>query len=70
MKVQQLIDLLAKMPPNAPVVLSGSDHSYYEVSHATKAKADHNPKHDVLGEHGGKDHVAPGDKVINVVVIS
>lgn len=72
MKVSDLKALIDKLPPDAPVVMPGHDHTYHDVFAVAVAQAQVPPKPNLLRpyeEYHGPDSLKAGYSVINVLVI-
>ena len=67
MTVRQMIAHLSAISPDAEVVLSGSDHSYYRVTRVGSCKAETDSNGDYLGEPARS---VREDRLVDVAVIS
>jgi hypothetical protein len=68
MKIADLKKLIAELPDEMEVVVSGSDHSYFPVGNSTSVtKAETYPHNRHLSQYYGEDHKShPNNKVIEV----
>ena len=68
MTAQELIAKLQKVPPGTPVVLSGSDHTYYPVSVAVESKAEDDDG-ELSEYYGERNRCSKTSRIIKVVVV-